>query len=438
MFVLQTYSLERNEYGRMISVVAENDIVESIQVQDNKELAVFQVDSTASLDLVLQFVKVKGLSQYLILTESMKDFFSSLDSHVRHVAARVDTPQKFDRIFQRHTEFEWVWISSPDLLTKEVLQRIHHAGLKIIYTDTTESTSLPSFLQQKSGANAIMLDAVCCNEGSISLWKTYLQGLKRESGILTYHQGWTDIINSAAFISYYARRYKKLYLCIREDTVDLHSFLTSQFPNVIFVKGPPSTWYEFLPEAVEKICDDPSNKSINSQDRHIIGILDDLRTDSYKRVFRSLEYETEFWLKFYSAYNISYSVSINYFDILRNHRAEDELYNKVVKTQSYNVVHLTERSNLQIPTEEELQIRKYECYELHQISPHMFDAIKILQNAKGIYLIDSLWAAICYHLDAKYRLFSHIPVTVYCLRNYKTMFTKPVNLPNWQVKVDLT
>ena len=37
MFVLQTYSLERNEYGRMISVVAENDIVESIQVQDNKE-----------------------------------------------------------------------------------------------------------------------------------------------------------------------------------------------------------------------------------------------------------------------------------------------------------------------------------------------------------------------------------------------------------------
>ena len=67
------------------------------------------------------------------------------------------------------------------------------------------------------------------------------------------------------------------------------------------------------------------------------------------------------------------------------------------------------------------------------MSDVFFDYIKVLENAKSIHLIDSVWAAICYLLDAKYTLLKNIDVNVHCLRGYEEMFIEPKKLPNWKI-----
>jgi hypothetical protein len=62
-----------------------------------------------------------------------------------------------------------------------------------------------------------------------------------------------------------------------------------------------------------------------------------------------------------------------------------------------------------------------------------FDMIRVLQNAKEIHMIDSVWAAVCYSIDARYGLLSHIPIYIYCHRGFRQMFTEPKTLPNWTI-----
>ena len=62
-----------------------------------------------------------------------------------------------------------------------------------------------------------------------------------------------------------------------------------------------------------------------------------------------------------------------------------------------------------------------------------FDMICILQNAFEIHLIDSIWAAFIYLLDAKYKLFNDKQIYIYALRGHHAMFTRPIKLLNWKI-----
>ena len=60
-----------------------------------------------------------------------------------------------------------------------------------------------------------------------------------------------------------------------------------------------------------------------------------------------------------------------------------------------------------------------------------FDMIKVLENSIEIHLLDSVWGAFVYLLDAKYRLFKNKKIFLYAKRGYKSMFEEPVKLNNW-------
>ena len=60
--------------------------------------------------------------------------------------------------------------------------------------------------------------------------------------------------------------------------------------------------------------------------------------------------------------------------------------------------------------------------------------IKVLENAIEIHLLDSVWGAFIYQLDAKYKLFQSKKIVLYAKRGYHKMFLSPVKLNNWIIK----
>lgn len=245
------------------------------------------------------------------------------------------------------------------------------------------------------------------------------------NGFLFFHQGWTDIFNSLALINYFKDKYTILYVLYREDKEALFTFYTRKQKNIKLI---PFTIDSLDKEACKYFIDNKNEYDIN--DFHIIGVNDTLRIDSYKSKFSECKTidGTEFDRKFYEVYNIPTTTRITHFEIDRDSDAEERLYSKIVLKKPYILTHRTNETSFELAKKE-----GYDYYELNQLTNTFFDAIKILEGASEIHLIDSSWAALCYSLDGKYNLFSKIPVTIYCLRKLNKMFTWPVRHPNWTI-----
>jgi hypothetical protein len=246
------------------------------------------------------------------------------------------------------------------------------------------------------------------------------------NGFLYFHQGWTDIFNSLALINYFKDRYTILYVLYKEDAEAVYTFYIKNLKNIVLI---PCRNIDIVEkEACNYFIHNKNEYGII--DFHIIGVYDTLRIDTYKNAFhncKSIE-GIEFDRKFYVAYDIPISTRITHFEIERDVGAEERLYSKLIQNKPYILTHKTNENSFELNKKD-----GYEYYELNQLTNTFFDAIKILEGASELHLIDSSWAALCYHIDAKYGLFSKIPITVYCLRKFNKMFTWPTTLPNWTI-----
>ena len=104
-----------------------------------------------------------------------------------------------------------------------------------------------------------------------------------------------------------------------------------------------------------------------------------------------------FVTKFYTDYEIPYITRINDFTFNRNKELEENKYNEFIDKygKEYILYHeVIENYNKNI-----------KIINLNGISNIFFDMIKVLENAIEIHLLDSVWGAFIYQLDAKYRLF---------------------------------
>jgi len=236
---------------------------------------------------------------------------------------------------------------------------------------------------------------------------------------LYFHQGWTDIINQLALISYYASQYEKICLIIRHDAQPVVDFYVRPLKNVEVIYSP-----------LEGINDCSFDHRIfNDPETDILchGLHDRFRPN-----FTYVDTPDFFVRKFYERYNIDYQVRVNSFEIQRDPILENQRYQEFVINNGHDYVLVHEDPPRGITLNIEPQ--NYPVINLDKKSAVFFDYIKILENAKQIYVMDSVWATIIYHLDAKYGLFQHIPIEVKCLRGYQPMFQEPVKLNNWTIK----
>ena len=251
-------------------------------------------------------------------------------------------------------------------------------------------------------------------------------------GCLYFHQGWTDIINSLPLINYYAKSYDELVVIIREDSRSIVDYYVRGLKNVIMYYVPKYT----LDTSVFQI---PPTYDVLYHGYH-----DMHRRDKFKDKFRT---ETMYFAKgFYEYYDIPFEEKINCFSLNRDTSVEDLKYKEFISKygDDYVLFHddqNTPGGNTGINLNDILKDIP-NIINLNSITSNVFDYVKILEKAKEIHLVDSIWAATCYLLDAKYSLFKNKNVFLYAFKtrggglmeNYEDTEILPVHPSNWIIK----
>lgn len=241
-----------------------------------------------------------------------------------------------------------------------------------------------------------------------------------KEGLLLFHQGYTDILNSLALISYYATKYETLHIIIRTEAYELIEYYSRQYENIDIIP----VQYNLLNTELKykttnifkQLC-----PTFDNCDVLIHGLNDVHRRDKCINSYIILSQENTFFVDgFYKAYGIDPSIRTTYFSIQRDTSLENELYSKFIKTHGleYHVHHGTD------PMYEK-------SVDLANQTEIFFDYIKILENAQSMTLLDSVWAICVYLLQARYGIFSTIPIRIKSRGlGYEPMFGTPL-FPNW-------
>jgi len=245
--------------------------------------------------------------------------------------------------------------------------------------------------------------------------------------VLIFHQGWTDIINCLPIINYYSENYNDLNVVIRKDACNILKFYTKNLNIKIFEYEKNIIDSDFF--NIDAIS---SHIKIPKNEFNILGIgcFDILRNDQYKDLFSQRNHPFE--KCFYTNYGIDYINRINKFEFQRDTVLENNKYNEFINLhgKKYILYHQLEPINNS----------EFKKVNLDNISSIFFDMIKIFENAKEIFLIDSVWGVFIYLLDAKYRLFKDKKIICTCIggsskadSKYYSMFKDPVLLDNWKI-----
>lgn len=241
--------------------------------------------------------------------------------------------------------------------------------------------------------------------------------------LLCFHQGWSDIVNCSPLIDYYLGKYSEVKVVIRDDAKSLVEGYIRNKDRIIIDYQPKNTF--------------PSDSYIQEHkdqgfDICFHGSYDSSRTDQYKGAF-SYSNSNHFVKNFYTAYGIDHKEKVNSFTLNRDIESEQTFAKKM--TGDYICAHFGEHfqsvsTNLSI-------------FNLDNSTSNPFEAITLLQRSKEIHLIDSMWAAVCYLLDAKYSFFrsSSIPIFLYpyrdrggaCLPSNSYPELEPAKLANWTI-----
>lgn len=220
-----------------------------------------------------------------------------------------------------------------------------------------------------------------------------------KKGLIVFHQGFSDIISCLPLVNYYSKTYEQLSIIIREDFKETVDFYLKGLPNVNVLYFDINRLRKYLnPSQLIDISDDT--------DKLFHGSYDAYRNenDPYRLRFN----ESIFYgVGFYEFYGINVMEKIQNFTITRDFESEDILYQSVIKDDDDFIVYHENNIN---------KVNKSTVYRninLDSISSNLFNTIKLLEKAKEIHVVDSVWSILCYLLDTKYGLFKDKKVYIY-------------------------
>lgn len=248
----------------------------------------------------------------------------------------------------------------------------------------------------------------------------------KDKCILYFHQGWTDIINCLGIITYYSAMYKITYLIMRKDAKPLIDYYTRDKINVKLLYEDKKNILDARQNSFQYVINNYPELDLHHADILGIGIHDRCRNDKYKNAFlkKKVKGNNFFVNLFYDCYDIPYINRIDEFKITRDTKLENSVYNDFINKygEDYILFH------------EIIQNNDNKCkniINLNGITNNIFEYIKVLEHAKEIHLLDSIWGALIYQLDSKYHLFKDKKIVLYAKRGYIPMFTEPYILSNW-------
>jgi len=273
---------------------------------------------------------------------------------------------------------------------------------------------------------------------------------KNTKACVYFHQGWTDIIMCLGLINYYKSIYQEIFVIIRSDAKILVDFYVRDLSGVhiIYIDTDNGRYYGFIDtnsdgESVE--YDGTNIKVPNNFEIMFHAEHDRYRKDQYRGYWYQPESNKKptrhFSEMFYVFYDIDFSNRIDMFTINRDLKLEEDKYLDFIKINGsdYVIYHDDETNHTHgehhVSTKIDFGNKLDGCsyVNINKASSMFFDYIKILQNAKEIHLVDSIWACLFYQLDAKYGILKDKTVNLYCKRGHENLFTNPVRLENWRI-----
>uniref|UniRef100_A0AB39J9S6 Uncharacterized protein n=1 Tax=Florenciella sp. virus SA2 TaxID=3240092 RepID=A0AB39J9S6_9VIRU len=246
--------------------------------------------------------------------------------------------------------------------------------------------------------------------------------------ILYFHQGWTDIINCLGIITYYSNMYNITYLIMRKDAKPIIDYYTRDKNNVKLLYEDKNSILYIRHNVFQYVINNYPDLDLHDADILGIGQHDKYRNDKYKNknaiMSRNSKEKNFFVNLFYDCYDIPYINRIDGFKITRDKKLENKVYNDFINKygEDYILFHEIIKNN---------DNKCKNIINLNGITDNMFEYIKVLEHAKEIHLLDSVWGALIYLLDAKYKLFQDKKIVLYAKRSYTRMFTEPYILSNW-------
>jgi len=217
------------------------------------------------------------------------------------------------------------------------------------------------------------------------------------TGLLLHHQGWTDILNQLGLIDYYLQAHDNLKVIMRDDAAEIVNYYVGDRKNV-----------ELIYLNVGSINDNESlYASIPHDVRLFHGNHDTFRGDKYAGACGAAGQDKHFVRRFYEPYDIPYEARYKFFNLPRNRDVEDKVYREFINKygSDYIVTHST--------GERPIPPAGNNWVNLNSITNNIFTMVKVLENAKEMHLMDSVWASLCYLLDCRYELFRHKKIFLY-------------------------
>lgn len=247
----------------------------------------------------------------------------------------------------------------------------------------------------------------------------------KETGTMLFHQGFTDIVNCLPLINIFSKKFKKINLIMRDDFKEIVDFYLKQFSNVEACYHEKFKIDNHLSQVISLYSENSTML--------IFGMYDGYRTHEYINAYGGAPANMFFVESFYTPYDIDYSNRVSMFEFDRDLNLEESTYSKFVEEHGNDYV-LYHGLNDGVISSIKDKHPTSKFVDLDKTTNTFFDYIKILENSKEIHLLDSVWGAFVYQIDAKYGLFKNIPITSHCLRGFTTMFTEPIKLNNWIIK----
>jgi hypothetical protein len=271
------------------------------------------------------------------------------------------------------------------------------------------------------------------------------------NGCIYFHQGWTDIIVCLPLVDYYLNNYDNLFVIVRSDAKEFVDYYLREKKNVtpLYIKTDNGRYYgNIIKSDIEDIDYHQNGDSgtiivPNDFDLLFHAEHDRFRMDKYNHYWYKNNPENKssrhFSESFYTFYDIPHTNRIDSFFLNRDLMLENKTYEKFIEEngEDYILYHDDETNHhhgsLHVSTKIIFNEKNehYSYVNLNKKSLLFFDYIKILQNAKEIHLVDSVWAGICYSIDAKYGILSDIKIYLYNKRGHRFMFENPIKLNNW-------
>lgn len=247
-------------------------------------------------------------------------------------------------------------------------------------------------------------------------------------GILYFHQGWSDIVNCLPLINLYSKSYDRLFLLIRSDSKELVDYYTNKMHNVVCVYADKQATEKDFPAAIGDVL---KNFVGGEADFLFHGFWDRYRADQYRGSFLRSSH-LHFASSFYRDYGFSERDRVDNFVLKRDEEEERRIFNEFLAAHGNSRVLIHDSAERSIDVDGK---------RLNDSYKNPLSAIKILQSAKELHIIDSLWAAICYHIDSRYSLLKDTEITIYPFRDRAgSMFdvTREIELPrlpqNWKIQ----